>query len=45
MSSKKQKREHKFIIISNYFKTSKIQQLYKVSMRDKAITMIAPASQ
>ena len=37
-------RSHKFLIISNIYKTSKIQQLYKVSMKDKCVTHIADPS-
>lgn len=43
-ASRKIKKSHKFLIISNCFKTSKIQQLYKVSMRDKSITQIASSN-
>ena len=28
----------RFLIVSNYFKTSKIQQLYRLSMAEKAVT-------
>ena len=37
-------RSHKFMIISNFHKTSKVQQLYKVSMKDKTITHLADSS-
>ncbi len=30
----------KFIIIGNYYKTDKIQQLYKLSIMDKQVTLI-----
>ena len=34
------KNKHKFLIIGNCYKNSKIHQLYKVSMKDKTFTQI-----
>lgn len=42
--SRRLKLNHKFLIINNYHKSSKIKQLYKVSMRKNIISLVGPPS-